>query len=312
MSNPNGGHTVLPPNTDIQFRDEYVEPERRQAVERSVETLVSRYSAALERTRAAEAELAKLSDAVNAPLARMVRDDQGARQALEVLRTKRLIDIEDVGELMPDRPRPSLHNAPMPKSITGVRAITVMYQPFDFSWHWHSGHAPFNLIAERDGRVGIDARSGAIDGGASGDVAVHVGVGLVLTTPFPVVAQGWSILEPGRYIYALRAVGIGSNATTEGGVEVTALENGQLIASLNSQWWRRRISANESASDQRGPASIAVPLGLPEELTWTMQPGREYTFNVGIWAFTDRSTGIGAAAVQAVIQGVVSKIWISR
>jgi hypothetical protein len=60
------------------------------------------------------------------------------------------------------------------------------------------------------------------------------------------------------------------------------------------------------------PLRVTVPLAPPEELSWTMHPGRQYTFNVGILAFTDWSTGVGAAAVQSVIEGVVTKIWVSR
>ena len=61
-----------------------------------------------------------------------------------------------------------------------------------------------------------------------------------------------------------------------------------------------------------GPLAVAVPLGDPESLFFTMQPGREYTFNVGLWVFSDRSTGIGAAGAQSLIQGTVTTIWISR
>jgi hypothetical protein len=32
-----------------------------------------------------------------------------------------------------------------------------------------------------------------------------------------------------------------------------------------------------------GPLHVAVPLAPPEGLSWTMHPGRQYTFNVGIW-----------------------------
>jgi hypothetical protein len=42
-----------------------------------------------------------------------------------------------------------------------------------------------------------------------------------------------------------------------------------------------------------------------------MQPGRQYTFNVGIWVFTDRSTGVGGAAVQALFEGNVSSLWVA-
>jgi hypothetical protein len=319
----------LPQNAYVDFGDKDIEPELRQAAERSIAALVSRSTSAIAQSQAAEAELAKLTDAVNAPLAKLIHDDQGARQALEGLRTKRMIETEDTDKLSPGGPLApsdypgssrSLLEAGAPwwhsifATITDATITTQMRPPFNFGWAWHDGHVPFGQIVDHNnGRIGIDARSGSVDGGASGFVAAHVGVGIFLSTNVPVTAHGWSILEPGRFSYAMRAVGIGSNATAEGGVEVTALENGNLIASITSKWWRRRISANESASD-RAAAHVAVPFDAPpqDELTWTMLPGRQYTFNVGIWAFSDRSTGIGAAGVQSLIDGTVTKIWISQ
>jgi hypothetical protein len=46
---------------------------------------------------------------------------------------------------------------------------------------------------------------------------------------------------------------------------------------------------DESASGGEGPYAIFEP----RELAFTMRPGREYTFNVGIWVFTDRTPGVG-------------------
>jgi len=97
----------------------------------------------------------------------------------------------------------------------------------------------------------------------------------------------------------MMAHGAGSNATTEGGIECTALENGRLIMS----------SSNETADDREGPIHIGVPKTDPR--TFTMQPGRSYTFNIGLWVFSDRTPGVGVAAANAVLEGNIALMWYS-
>jgi hypothetical protein len=111
----------------------------------------------------------------------------------------------------------------------------------------------------------------------------------------------------GRFSFRMKTVGVGSNATSEGGLEATALEVGRLIASSSLKLWRRRISGFEEAS---GGESIQwqIPPGA-DWLRFTMHEGREYTFNVGVWVFSDRSTGIGGGAVQSLIHATVSKMF---
>jgi hypothetical protein len=57
----------LPQNAALKFRDEKVEPTVRRAAERAVATLVSHSTMANARRRAAESELTKLTDAIEAP-----------------------------------------------------------------------------------------------------------------------------------------------------------------------------------------------------------------------------------------------------
>ena len=40
-----------------------------------------------------------------------------------------------------------------------------------------------------------------------------------------------------------------------------------------------------------------------------MQPGRVYTFNAGIWVYTDRTNGVGSAGAQSRLQGMLTKMW---
>ena len=83
------------------------------------------------------------------------------------------------------------------------------------------------------------------------------------------------------------------------------------VASVPWTWFRKRISANEFDSGRMGPLHIGVPPTSEEVVSWTMEPGHYYLVNVGMWAFTDRSTGIGGAAVQSLIEGTVTNIWVA-
>jgi hypothetical protein len=42
-----------------------------------------------------------------------------------------------------------------------------------------------------------------------------------------------------------------------------------------------------------------------------MQPGRSYTFNIGLWVFSDRTPGVGVAAANAVLEGNIALMWYS-
>lgn len=282
----------LPPNVRITFRDEVPQRELRQAAERSVATLVAHSAEAVRQARAAESQFAKLTDAVTAPFAKLIEGDSEAVKALNELRTQALIQPDALDELL--RPR-----------------YSQFIPPYDFSWIWHdiNGHPPFNSIFDRPtGQVGLDARSGLVDeGGAPGFVSAHAGFGVLLRA-FAKTETGMAFGSGGgRFSFRMKTVGVGSNATSEGGLEATALEDGRLIASSSLKLWRRRISGFEEAS---GGESIQwqIPPGA-DWLRFTMHEGREYTFNVGVWVFSDRSTGIGGGAVQSLIHATVSKMF---
>jgi hypothetical protein len=291
----------LPPNVQITFRDEAIQPGLRQAAERSVATLVARFAEEVRQARAAESELAKLTDAVNAPFAKLIEGDSQAVKALDELRSHRLIDPHDTDALGPDAFAPRGYGQWVPPY-------------YHFSWFWHdpNGHPPFNRIIDPSfGRIGLDARSGAVDGGADGFVSAHAGFGVSLRTigePDTAYTFGSG---GGQFSYAMKTVGIGSgsNATSEGGVEATAFEDGHLIASSSSKMWRRRISAIEEAHGGGPLQHWQSPPGV-DSLRFTMYEGRQYTFNVGAWVFSDRSTGAGVfAAVQSLIDAYVENMY---
>lgn len=299
--------TALPENVQIYFRDEETRSAMQGIAERSVATLVARSRARLDQARAAEAELAKIGEAIHAPVTRLLLDNPQASNALDQLRSRKLIEIDTDEPLAQDKSQLSPYvDVPVPR----YGGDTLVFRPpFHYAWTWHdhSGFPPFEVVQNRDlGFVRLDARSGLVEGGASGFVNVHAGFGVGLSVDRPARAGAWAFLEDVLAIYKMKTTpGIGSNATTEGGVEVTALRNGtDLVASFGNRLFRRRISQSESTDERVGPSNWPVPYPSPSELSWQMPPGQTFTFNVGAWVFTDRSAGVGGA-------GAWTRAWIS-
>jgi hypothetical protein len=305
----------LPPDVQLTFRDDVTQPERRRVAERSVATLVARAAEAAASARAAEGRRAALIDALQAPFRQLIEADPAAREARDELAAGPAAAFEPAGRLLAE---PSAFAAALDPAVVlhGLQgAIEIRVPPYDFTWSWfdQQGSPPFNqMLINATGRVGLQARSGAVPGGASGFVGAHAGFGLLLHTDQPVTATGRSFRRM-QYSYEVRAVGLGGNATCEGGMEFTALEDGRLVASASHRLWRARVSASlgdpdDSESGAGGPYAVTEP----SELAFAMTPGHEYTFNVGIWLFSDRSTGVGLAAADALLQGNVLALTLQR
>ena len=225
--------------------------------------------------------------AINAPLIKAIESDAAAYNALRELRAPALIDFST-----DDEP---------------VERVLARPPPFDFGWNWHQGAPPHRIIVNNDtGHVRLYARST----GSTGHSNLHAGFGIILRTDRPVTATGWSSRRMG-FQWQVGAVGISAFALSEGGMEFTALENGRLIASASSKLWRKRVSGPSTEEAQSGANPFDV--GDPRSLSFTMRPGFEYTFNVGVWVFVDRSTGVGGDALcQGLIEGTVANIAITR
>jgi hypothetical protein len=246
----------------------------------------------------------------------LIHNDPESARALEELRKRPLFEPEHISKLTRNEVRvlrsDHLVSTRDWTEDLGVTMVLEAGPPFPFTGYWWEGNPPFEGFSHHDGHIVIDARSGLIDGGASGFVSYHAKVGVPFTAPGTVMTvYAWSLMEPAGYRYQMASIGIGSNATTEFGLEMTVNDDaGEVVAGGPWTWCRMRISGTESASGQFGPVDFGLPADLPY-LSWTSQPGREYTVNVGMWAFTDRSTGIGVAAVQSAIQGIVKNIWVA-
>ncbi|MEU6934827.1 hypothetical protein AB4225_18825 [Streptomyces sp. 2RAF24] len=289
--------------TDLQisFHEDLSEADRRN-VERSVASLVEYSVARSARERADEAELAEHTHALEAPLVRLVQEDAAAARAAETLGAREVLRLRESDALRED----GASYFP-PHVRTDVRSVGFV-PPYDFSWSWHdgAGFPPHSQILNRaTGEVGLDARSGSVPDGVSGLVAAHAGFGVVLPTTNPGQKFPHAVLNPGRFSFVLKTVGVGGNATSEGGFELTVFEDGRFLVGANAQLWRSRISGGEESRGGDGPRPMAGP-----ELQFTMVPGRSYVFNAGIWVLSDRSTGIGAAAAQSLLQGTITRMWM--
>jgi hypothetical protein len=305
------GPASPPPNVQITFGDNITEPQQREAVERSVATLAARSAEAAAQARAAEAERAKLEAALDAPLMKLIEEDPEARKALdEVLTSGHLIDSTyELGQEQPLLATDDVITVP----VRDARSISIRTPPYDFTWVWATaGLLPFNRIVDNtNGHVGIDARSGFIDGGASGLVETHTGVGLVFrpTSAVLVAAKVTArSLKSMRIVSLVEARGVGANATSEGGMEFIALEDGRLVNIASAKLWRHRVSVNERTVDVRPPFVV----NEPSVLEFKMHPGHEYIFNVGVWAISDRTPGVGFGAAQSLIEGIVQSMTIEQ
>lgn len=108
----------------------------------------------------------------------------------------------------------------------------------------------------------------------------------------------------GEWSYTVGTAGVGGDATSEGGFDLAIFEDGRYLTGAAIKLWRKRVSGGEDSQWSEPKHLIAGP-----ELQFTMQPGRVYTFNAGIWVYTDRTNGLGSAGAQSRLQGMLTKMW---
>jgi hypothetical protein len=296
----------LPDGVELTVREGATEPERRIA-ELSVAAMFERSNAAVAQSRAVAANIAELTESIDRPLRKLIQDDHAASDALEKLRGLQLLHGDDIEDLEQGTSGQLTDGPASPEQGVDTFASLNFAPPYHFQWSFHNGHAPHkqNLVLST-GAVSLDARSGHVDGGASGDVKAHCGFGVVLprtdveSRRFP-----HAVINPGRFARTLKTVGVGSNATTEGGFDLAVFEDGRFLVLADRKLWRKRIGAGEEDAFTSPTAAITGP-----ELAFTMRPGHEYSFNAGIWVYTDRTNGIGAAAAVSQLVGTISRMWV--
>jgi hypothetical protein len=74
-----------------------------------------------------------------------------------------------------------------------------------------------------------------------------------------------------------------------------------------SPLWRKRVSGSEDSRFSTALASGTYPNGMGGQID-----AGDYNFNVGIYAHTDRSSGIGAAGAQSIVQSNILEMQINR
>src|SRR5687768_8777689 len=258
-------------NLQINFREGLPQRERELA-ERSVATLVSNATEKFAKVRAAEAERAKVTAALNAPIQKLIEQDPEAVKAIDSLRNGYLIDQDSKLAFAVEPPaplarRPIIQFGPLNFQAIAIRPIDVRVPPYDFQWSWHlpDGFPPADQLLDKNtGRVGLSAASGP--GGVSGFINAHAGFGLSLFADRDVTAIGRS-LRIMHYGYSLNAIGVDSSATSEGGLEFTALEDGTLINIVSEKLWRKRVSStDENTFFEAGPHAVFEPQELAFEM----------------------------------------------
>lgn len=242
---------------------------------------------------------------MTAPLAALIQQDPEAADALDRIKTH---PLQLFGEFQPQ------------KTLGGqrTRTITVSPQetsieehipPYDFAWRWtqNGGADPFTFFGDQFGQLTIDARSGNVSGLPERFVGAHIGVGCLVTTDRPISVQLSAELES-KYAFLVWTAGIGGSATSEGGLETTLMQGSDLKEGENLRLWHRRVSGlREEAQDQTNFTRSTYP----DRMGTRIEPG-SYVFNVGIWAFTDYSTGLSRAAAQSIVQCNILQMNISE
>lgn len=268
----------LPPNVHISFRENVTQPELRQAAERSIATLIENFEKKVEQTLATKTAKVKVQTSVHA---------QGAQSNLQSL----------------DLNIPTAH----------IRTLAIV-PPFDFTWSWFlpDGSPPtFQNLNNETGEVGLIARSGAVSGeggmGAPGFIAAHAGFGIILSTDREVTATGYASR---RFVpkWHLSSIESTDSAMVEAGTELTVLKDGQLVNSASGKLFSESVHGNGGG---RFESSGYVDVTNPPSLSFAMSPGHQYTFNVGIWVFSNKS-GSQHTFAESWLSGAVLSMSVVR
>jgi hypothetical protein len=255
--------------------------------------------------RTEHAELDRLMDRVNAPMARIVSADSDASSALKELKSREIIQPANLltGSHAPIRD----HDLP------GVFVIQPPYNPHGGFTGVSQGSYPAVSILNRpvDGYVGIDARSGHLASGADGDVNAYSGFGMTfIPRASGTLVAGFQI-DSAHYSYSVGSYGIGGNATAQGTLEIGILNVMPPpippipVIFASTQSWRKRVSGNETAQDSQSNLRLSAATN-----TFNVTVGQIYVMWASLYCFTDRSPGVGIAGAQSLGEGFVSSLWV--
>ncbi|TMR08161.1 hypothetical protein ETD86_49000 [Nonomuraea turkmeniaca] len=263
--------------------------DQRQCVEQSVAQMIARHREAIARWQAAEAQRSEPLRDAEAALVKRLKDHPEAALVLEALHTtSRRVDG------MPTDSRSSLHQqTPSSGSVTiEVRqGLELFGTPFDFDWSWQDsdkGNFAPRSVSRETGVAKITAEISDV-AGESTWITGHAGVGVFLTTETEVAAVARALRTSKEAAYVSHH-NIGSNATSEGGTEITVMKDGSYLTSATDKRWRIRVGGNDFY-DQHNTEEAFV-IGEPISVAWPMLPGSGYTLNLGAWVYAEAHSGV--------------------
>jgi len=305
-----------PPNVKITFRDDLdieSQPDVRRAVERSVATFAARMEEGVAYDRAAQAKRAKLEDALNAPLMKLIKEDPAASKTLEDLGSGQLIDIDSTMELSAEQPHTATNDGGTGllrgPSTLPFYPLVNRTPPFDFTWTFFNGDPLQRLVLNPiSGVVQLDARSGSLPSGASRFVEAYAGFGLVLPRFNHFMRALGLGVRVMTFRYKAAALGLGVNATTEGGTHLAAFEDGRMLNIVKDpNLWRARVSG---FSETAQGGDDLIPVSAPVGIDFPMFPGHNYFLTVGAQVFADHHSVGGQAGAYSFIEGSVQQIFL--
>ena len=178
--------------------------------------------------------------------------------------------------------------------------------PFSYAWNAiaHGSGPPTQNYSDVQGNLMANVKSGAIDGGSDTFVNAHCGVGVVFNLDRTASVNLSGTLDF-RYKYLLACHGLSASATVDGGLEASLSQGTTIISYVSVPIYHKRLSGFEDETVDVPFATQNFPQGMVSQVG----PGT-YAFNLGIYAVSNFSGGIGGAAAQSACQAVVREMWI--
>lgn len=286
-----------PAEVIVQIADD-VPPEHRDAIRASVQTMAMRSAEASKRAVEDSTAQTKLMTAMAGPLHKLIEADNDASDALAASNRGPDDYRPDTPTQEPAWPTVKLVEGKLPATELDFVASQVFGAPWHYQWQWHNGQPPTISSQDRtNGQIRMAVHADQNHNWSD----VHGGFGVVLRTDRVQAVAGRSLRRT-DHTYFVHGGALGGNATVEGGMEMTALEDGRRVSFAQDKRFRRRLSNGER--ETVGFHGWTTGEGI--EVNWVMLPGRTYTFNVGAWVFGGAHGGVGTASIaSAQLNGLV-------
>ena len=279
--------------------------EERDLAEASVRGMIEKASAEAAAVQALRAQRQELQRALAAPIDALILADAKAAAALKALSK----DAQGAGgfeALRPaDFPDHQGSRLPTPRVTPYTLAIPAV-PPFSYAWTSiaHGSGPPAQNYGDVQGNLIANVKSGDIAGGANTFVNAHCGVGVVFSLDRTASVSLTGTLDF-QYKYLLASHGLSASATVDGGLEASLSQGPTVISYVSLPIYHRRLSGWEDETINVPSATQNFPQGMASQVG----PGT-YAFNLGIYAVSNFSGGIGGAAAQSACQAMVREMLI--